>query len=225
MKRLLVLLAACGGSDDPCEGHAGACITLDVDGENVERIDQLELDVLYDGVHGTTTTQPSGGGTIDLPFVVAVDVDLTREAQVGIVAAGKLAGTVLGTSAASTVLASGGRATLSLVLAPPQTCTAGTFYCGGDKLAGDAQTLYQCNAGGVPLARGVCANACAVKPADDDTCKGTGGCMDGGFYCGGDKLDGDPQTLYRCATDAGTAPRVCPNGCVIAPSGTNDHCR
>ena len=58
--------------------------------------------------------------------------------------------------------------------------------------------------GGVPLARGVCRYGCIVHPGPTTTACGAGGtCTDGGFYCGGDKLDGDPQTLYRCSAGAG----------------------
>jgi hypothetical protein len=146
-------LAACG-SPDPCESAAGTCLVVEVDSSLVERIDQLELDVLVGDVHGTTTTQPSGGGTVSLPLVTAIEIDVTPEGAlaVGVVAAGKLGGTVLGTGAASTALLPGQKATLSIELAAPGDCVAGGLYCGGDKLAGDPQTLYQCNAGGVPLA-------------------------------------------------------------------------
>ena len=50
-----------------------------------------------------------------------------------------------------------------------------------------------------PTVRGVCTYGCILRPGLDDTCRGGGGiCSVGGFYCGGDKLDGDPQTLYKC---------------------------
>jgi hypothetical protein len=111
------------------------------------------------------------------------------------------------------------------VLAPPGDCVAGSYYCGGDKLAGDPDTLYQCNGGGVPLARGRCVAGCIVIPTDDDACRGAGGtCVEGSDYCGGDKVDGDPQTLYTCTSGVGTNPRVCPNGCVVE-TGDDDRCR
>ena len=51
-------------------------------------------------------------------------------------------------------------------------------------------------------------------------------CVVGGLYCGGDKVSGDRNTLYRC-TGAG-APAVvrhCASGCVIMPPGQDDRCR
>ncbi|MEZ4398660.1 MAG: hypothetical protein R3B06_01480 [Kofleriaceae bacterium] len=220
----LAVVAACGGPPDPCADVAGACLVLHVSSPTPLRIDQLELDVLYDGRHGTTTTQPAGGGTVALPVDLGLAVALDRAAPVGVVAAGKLGGAVLATGAASTTVALDQPAALTLVLAPPEACVAGALYCGGDKLAGDPQTLYQCNGGGVPLARGTCLVRCEVRPAADDQCRGAGGCVDGGSYCGGDKLDGDPQTLYRCSGGVGVSPRVCPDGCLVRP-GLDDVCR
>ena len=218
---VLVLLAACG-DDDPCAGKTGACIALHVDGP-VDVVDQLELDVLYGGIHSTITTQRAGE-TTEPPLVVAIELELAARAHVGVVAAGKLGGNVLGTGAAAVELAPGEHRSVEIVLAPPDACTAGSFYCGGDKLAGDPQTLYQCNAGGVPLARGRCRTACTVRPGDDDACTDTVTCQDGGFYCGGDKLTGDPQSLYTCTAGAGTARKVCTDGCIVNPTG-DDKCR
>ena len=44
------------------------------------------------------------------------------------------------------------------------------------------------------------------------------------MYCGGDKLDGDPQTLYVCMAGAGTSPQRCAAGCVVR-AGNDDACR
>ena len=52
----------------------------------------------------------------------------------------------------------------------------------------------------------------------------TGPCTDGGLYCGGDELDGDPQALYRCQAGVGVRVEVCAAGCVIETS-RDDHCR
>lgn len=224
MKRALacLVLAACG-TDGPCGDRAGACIALTVEG-STGRIDQLELDLLYAGLHRTTSTRPAGGGTTAVPLEVAIAIEIDGETAVGIVAAGKLSGNVLGTGSATTTLDTNLHTALALVLAAPDDCTAGALYCGGDKVAGDPGTLYQCNGGGVPLARGVCLGECAIRPGGDDICRGTGTCSDGGDYCGGDKLDGDPQVLYRCSAGAGTNPRVCTAGCIVRP-GADDICR
>lgn len=228
---LAFALAACGDTTDPCADVPGRCLAVRVEtasSHDIAEIDQLELDVLYDTFHGTTTTAPPGGGTVALPLATALTIDVASrdDVAVGVVAAGKLAGAVLGTGAASIALGPDEHATLTIALGAPQSCVAGSYYCGGDKIAGNPDTLYECNAGGVPLARGVCAFGCVIDPGDDDTCRGGGGaCVEGGFYCGGDKLDGDPQTLYRCASGAGTSPQECPNACVVAPPGMDDFCR
>ncbi len=163
---------------------------------------------------------------VSLPLVTSIELDLSDTTKLGLVAAGKLSGVVQGTGAASASLGPNEHGSVTIELAPLQACVAGGLYCGGDKIAGDPDTLYQCNAGGAPLARGRCAFGCVVRPADDDTCRGGGGtCIDGGLYCGGDKLDGDPQTLYRCSGGAGTDGTVCPDGCVVAPARQDDACR
>jgi hypothetical protein len=221
----LLVVVACGGDPAPCDGLE-TCIELRISSTTVSELDHLELDVLYGERHGTTTTTPASG-VATLPLTTAIELELAGAAPlpVGVVAAGKLAGVTLGTGAAQTTLATGDHTMLAIVLAPPADCVAGGFYCGGDKLAGDPETLYQCNGGGVPLARGRCVFGCIIRPADDDVCRGGGGvCVEGSDYCGGDKVDGDPQKLYTCTGGVGTNPRECPNGCVIEP-GDDDRCR
>jgi hypothetical protein len=219
---LALPLVACGDAD-PCDGVKGRCISLHVDSSTIAKIDQLELDVLYGGRHGTATTSD---GVVELPLVTSIELPGSGAVSVGVVAAGKLAGVVLGTGAAQTNVAAGAHVELSLELAKPADCTAGAYYCGGDKLAGDPDTLYQCNGGGVPLARGTCVNGCTVRPTQDDTCDaGPDTCKEGGFYCGGDKVAGDPQSRYRCSGGVGVDRMVCPDGCVIAQAGDDDFCR
>lgn len=219
------LVASCSG-EDPCP-RAATCVRVDVVSETVATIDQLELDIVYGERHATTTTQAPGGRTTALPLSTAIVLDVAGDAPltVGVVAAGKLGASVLGTGAASVSVAPGERATIVVELSPVADCVAGGLYCGGDRLAGDPQTLYQCNAGGVPIARGVCASGCLVRPARDDACGASPGvCQDGGTYCGGDKLDGDPRTLYVCMGGVGTSPMECPDGCVVR-DGDDDICR
>lgn len=53
----------------------------------------------------------------------------------------------------------------------------------------------------------------------------SGDCLGGGLYCGGDKLAGLPDSLYRCV--AGGTPSLfmsCPNGCRVEIN-TDDGCR
>jgi hypothetical protein len=57
------------------------------------------------------------------------------------------------------------------------------------------------------------------------TTNGGSSCFAGGLYCGGDKISGDKNTLYRC-TGAG-APAVvrhCASGCAVH-SGSDDGCK
>jgi hypothetical protein len=169
--RLLIsalLLAGCG-DDDPCAAIDTTCVALTVDSDTIAQIDQLELDVLWDDGHGTTTTTP-GGGTVALPVSTAIAIDTADAATVSVVAAGKLSGGVLGTGAATTQLEAAEHGTLTIHLAPPEDCVAGSNYCGGDKLAGDPDVLYVCNAGGVPIAQERCPNGCTINPGDDDAC-------------------------------------------------------
>jgi hypothetical protein len=221
MRCVLVLVLASCSAGEPCDGVDGRCITLHVSSETIDRIDQLELDVLYGDRHGTATTDD---GVVSLPLVTAIELPGSGTIEVGVVAAGKRSGVMLGTGAEQTTVTT--RADLALELAPTGDCQAGAFYCGGDMIAGDAETLYQCNGGGVPLARGRCLHGCTVNPAADDQCNaGNDACMEGGYYCGGDKLTGDPQSRYRCTGGVGTDRVVCEAGCVVAPAGTDDYCR
>lgn len=221
MKWFAILALASCATGDPCDEVSGACVTLHVTSANVAAIDQLELDLLWGDQHVTTTTAPSSGTTA-LPLVTAVAI-ADPFGRLGIVGAGKLSGSVLGTGAASVMLA--GHVSVDLVLAAPKVCVAGSRYCGGDKLAGDPNTLYECNGGGVPLARGVCTAGCISRPTLDDACAADAApCIEGTLYCGGDKLEGDPQTLYRCASGAGTVVMTCTVGCAVNP-GNDDACR
>lgn len=53
----------------------------------------------------------------------------------------------------------------------------------------------------------------------------TGACVVGSNYCGGGKVAGDPDTLYRCTGgNAGTVVQRCTSGCRVNP-GDDDSCR
>jgi hypothetical protein len=59
----------------------------------------------------------------------------------------------------------------------------------------------------------------------DGTTNAGASCFVGGSYCGGDKIDGDPSTLFRCTgTGAPTVIRHCANGCAVQ-SGQDDACK
>ena len=182
---------ACAGDDHPCDGAAGACVAVRVDSDAADEIDQLELDVVYGDRHATTSTQADGGRAVPLPVVTAIAVDVAgldpgASLAVGVVAAGKLGGLLVGTGAGSAAVSGGARADIDITLAPVQECTPGGHYCGGDQLAGDPDTLYTCIEDSVPQARGLCTAGCQVQAADDDVCRADGGtCVEGGTYCGG----------------------------------------
>ncbi len=218
-------LAACG-EPDPCADSAASCLAVTVTAQDLEAIDQLELDILHGELHDSTTTQADGAARLPVTTAIRLDVPATGPELATVVVAAKLGGAVLGTGWASKQLAPGEHAAVEIALAPPEACVAGGFYCGGDKLAGDPGVLYVCNAGGVPFARGRCALECVVNTGgDDDACRGVGGpCTEGGFYCDGNELDGDPRSLYECAGGVGRNRRECAGGCEIRP-GLDDACR
>ena len=96
------------------------------------------------------------------------------------------------------------------------------LYCGGDGVAGDANTLYQCS-GGSLAGSTVCANNCQANPgAEDDICGCAG--LNDGDYCGGDDVGGDPSTLYQCTSGTLSVLTVCTNGCAIEPGALDDQC-
>lgn len=105
------------------------------------------------------------------------------------------------------------------------SCVPGGFYCGGDKLSGDPNTLYRCNGKSAPSVVARCANGCSVNAGRDDSCRAPSACVRGGSYCGGDKVNGLPDTLYRCnGSSAPSVIRRCANGCAVRP-GQDDACR
>lgn len=217
-------LAACGGSDDPCAAARGTCVALQVSSPTLARIDALELDVLY-GAYHSRVTDP-GAGTMALPVAVAVELAVPGDVTPSVVVAGMLDGAVGGAGWGKVAVAAGAHASLSIELVPQVACVAGSRYCGGDKVAGDPGSVYECVAGGVPSAHGACPGACVLRTGSDDECAAVGGpCSQGGLYCGGDELAGDPGSLYQCANGAGTFVMRCPNGCAVNPPPTKDACR
>jgi hypothetical protein len=230
MRRALVLLVlgACGGDDgvDPCASIAGTCLAIRVESPSIDHVDELELDILHADLHDTVAVPT--GGEVSLPLLTAIALRPTPAGptRIDVVAAGLLDGAVLGTAHGSNTLGPDQHGVLALSLAPPPGCDLGTYYCGGVELSGAVDTVYECTAT-VPTARGRCPGQCVAHPTLGDTCAGVGGtCIQGGLYCGGDKLDGDPSTLYECsAAGTGINPEPCARGCVVAPPGSDDACR
>ncbi|MBX3228970.1 MAG: hypothetical protein KIT84_41435 [Labilithrix sp.] len=111
---------------------------------------------------------------------------------------------------------------------PPAGCMFGQTYCGGGRVAGDRASLYRCMPDGKTgelVAK--CASSCTTnQPAAQDACGAPTKCVVNGTYCGGDKVNGDPNVLYRCVGDGFTAiiQTRCTRGCVVAPPGNDDYC-
>ena len=65
------------------------------------------------------------------------------------------------------------------------------------------------------------------QPGAQDVCSTPIKCVVGGFYCGGDKVNGDPAVLYKCTGTGFTASvsKRCANGCFVAPAGQDDRCK
>jgi hypothetical protein len=236
VRRALVLciLAAACSRVDPCAGISGACLAVHVTSSTVSALDELDFAVVVGAVHGDATLAATS-----LPAVTAVELgsSITAPVEVHVAVDGQRAGAILASGAASTTMSPGEHASVDVRLGSPiadggapdlagADCSPGGFYCGGDKLTGDPGTLYRCDAPAAPSVRGVCTFGCILRPGLDDECRGGGGiCTTGGFYCGGDKVDGDPQTLYKCqANGTGALFKTCPNGCQINP-GTDDACK
>jgi hypothetical protein len=47
-------------------------------------------------------------------------------------------------------------------------CVVGSNYCGGNKVAGNASTLYRCTGGSTGTVVKKCANGCRINTGDDD---------------------------------------------------------
>jgi hypothetical protein len=226
---LILLLAACGdsGGSDPCAAIDGACVKLTVRSKTVDEIDALELDILYGDRHATVTTSLGNGTAVALPVVTTVTLDITAPVYVGLVGAGKIGGAALGFGQGELEeIAPGEHAALEITLGPRSTCTLGGDYCGRNELAGNDGTLYRCT-DGVPLARGRCQHGCVKGPegADDFCAGGPVKCTNGSRYCGGNKVNGDPSSVYDCVMMMPANKMMCAKGCVIEPSPSNDHCR
>lgn len=231
-----LLVAGCGGAD-PCDGIDGTCLAIHVDPSTVRELEQLDFDITFGADHGTATSRAATGRTITLPAATAIALGASTAASlpVRVKVSGVLGGAIVGRAEVSVTLARGQHASARLQLglagdggvpdlAADGGCTPGALYCGGHALEGDPTTLYRCTTTG-PVIRGGCVAGCEVRPGRDDRCLGAGGpCFVTGQYCGGDKLAGDPQTLYRCdGSDMPPVIRICPNVCKIIP-GDDDMC-
>ncbi len=220
----ITLSAACTQITDPCV-DAATCVAIAVDSVSIHTIDQLTLDLVYNGIHGTAMTGVSGDAR-SLPVTTAVILEVPDSPLIhlDLLAAGKLRGSVLGGDASSITIQPGNHESISLLLTPVAPCTEGALYCGGiDLIFADGESLYRCTGGFLQFDTR-CQHGCTPHSLPGGVCVGEGLCRDGGTYCGGDVLDGDPGTLYVCHQFEGTMAARCPAGCVVRGDG-NDACQ
>lgn len=102
------------------------------------------------------------------------------------------------------------------------------WYCGGDKVNGDLNTLYHCKDGQSDQ-QIVCpyVSSCKIMPeGTNDYCP----CVKLGYYCGGNEIKGDSDTLYYCngeRVDTGLTVDCAGLGkdCSVEAPGTPDQCK
>ena len=111
--------------------------------------------------------------------------------------------------------------------AASSACAHEALVCGGDGVDGDAQMLYRCHEGHLSFAR-ACTWGCQWGHGGaDDACKPRppmAFCADDGLFCGGDRVDGRPGVLYRCASHGLRVEEICGSGCAVDPDGVADGC-
>ena len=186
MRRALVWILplatlACSAVD-PCAGVSGTCLAVHVSSSAVRQLDALDVAVTVGAVHGTATTARSG--PTSLPAVTAIELgaSIAMPTNIRVALSADRAGAVVATGSAATTIAPGEHASVDVRLgtavdagAPPDLagpdCVPGGFYCGGDKLDGDPQTLYKCQPNGSGTVAKSCPNGCQVNPGTDDACK------------------------------------------------------
>lgn len=106
-------------------------------------------------------------------------------------------------------------------------CRAAGWYCGNDGLNKDPNVNYFCDSsGGSVTKEDKCATTCVTEPSGyNDQCTSEGNCSGlHGYYCGGDKVDGDSNTLFLCLNGENSGATYCSNGCHVANSGYDDYC-
>jgi hypothetical protein len=219
----LLASTACASSEPDLCTSTATCLRLNVDGLLIGQIDQLELDVVIGGTTHSTVITGTRGQRISLPtstsITLAIPVPLL---SVDLIAAGRRDGQVVGLDGASVMVLGGNQQSVELELREEVPCTEGHLDCGhAFGVPGQASWLYRCT-DQVPLFYARCLRGCTGGFGSDADCFDTG-CTDGGHYCGGNKLEGDPNTLYLCDTFRATMPTTCPHGCAISGDG-HDAC-
>lgn len=106
-------------------------------------------------------------------------------------------------------------------------CVREGLVCGGEGLPGERNLLYQCRQGRITFSRACVAGCQRGRGNADDACKPRppmGYCSTDGWFCGGDRVDGDPNALHHCVDHGLHLEAVCPQGCAIDPDGLADRC-
>jgi hypothetical protein len=95
-------------------------------------------------------------------------------------------------------------------------------YCGGNGVDGDSNTLYACSGGALTVVE-KCALGCQYNTSGtNDVCNAS--CPFGdGYYCGGNGISGDANTLYKCSDGAVTVSEQCTT-CAAQGAGYDDYC-
>lgn len=104
--------------------------------------------------------------------------------------------------------------------APASTVAPATTDAGVDSGTSSGTSVAVCREN-VTASGITCANGCT-----NNVCKPATKCVAGGVYCGGDKVNGEADVLYRCGSDGftTTVAERCVRGCFVAPSGMDDKC-
>ncbi len=106
-------------------------------------------------------------------------------------------------------------------------CARRGRVCGSPPVSGEAQMLLDCTGDHLTFARACTWGCQAGRGGADDACKPrppNAFCGADGFFCGGDRVEGAPGVLYRCADHALRVDTVCERGCAVDGDGIGDHC-
>lgn len=142
-RALDIFIPTSGGAADNTGGDAVANYLV----KNATRL-QIQY-IVWDRTQWSpngTGARPYGGPD---PHIDHLHVEITEEAA---------AGGSVGAGGGSSSSGGGGG------------CVAGGSYCGGNKLVGNRNTLYLCNADGTGTVRRTCANGCSLNSGRDDSC-------------------------------------------------------
>ena len=207
------------------EAHAGLTGTLDLGGAEADA--NLMAGARYDGtwhaLRGATVDFKTHGPSFDAVAHAGATLQLTARVDVKLydvagpyIAVGPYARTEL-TDDLNNGLSFDGRVGFQGVF-------GGSVSVLGRTLASFEDTLFDVGRDFDPLALGGPSPSPSPSPSAAPSIPG--GCPLGdGLYCGGDGVNGVPDTLYHCAAGQLTVVERCVNGCQWQPNGINDNCK